>query len=839
MKTHILDNGLRIVVQPRPFPLAALTWWVDAGSIDERPGEHGAAHFLEHMLFKGTQRRGVGEAPAIIEGLGGDLNAYTSLEQTVLYATVESSGWKTGLDVLADMARHSLIDPAETERERSIVLEEIRGAQSDPEEALYRALQSAAYPGHAYARPILGTAEEIQRIPRDALLAFWRREWSPGRTFLSIAGDIDPDEVIAEATRLLGDWSPGPPRQPIAVPVTPGPGPHLRRVHGGARQTRQAEILWRTAAETHADHLALDMLALALGDGPGGAVPDRLTDQDILLADPAGGATAYRQGGVLSLAFVPDSDDADAQVEAVVETLHEVLHEGLDDDLVERVKSGMIADHVFEGETLSGAAWRAAQGWATYGDPDHATGVLQQTRAITAERLGSVARTYLTPDRMVVGLLAPSGAQTPTPDPLYDAVHRARARARPDPHAPIARTLKNGVRVRILPDEGPVIGLSMQAVGGRLTEPARRAGLATAWAQLVTAGADGKSAGAFSTEVDRTGGELWGSSGRSTLGLHGRFPGGMGTDGIRLALSAIASPEFDETAWGRTREEMLHDAESAADFASWVSGVALWGRIWSRHPWARPGVGTRGSVRSLNPEVISDYHDDHITGDNLVVAITGPVVSSRTFRLVEEWLEDLPARNRLVLPDPVPAPTRSGTLQRTAPGEQAHIEIGTRGLGIDDPDTPAAELLSTLLGAQGGRFFLDLRERRHLAYEVWAEHVTAVGGGLFQCGLACDPARIEEASIALHAALDEAIRVPPTAEELQRAARTLRGSRISALQRATFRARRLAASTLLDLDPDPMARVAMWSRVTPAHVTAVARRLLGGPRTSVIVRPEA
>ena len=135
--------------------------------------------------------------------------------------------------------------------------------------------------------------------------------------------------------------------------------------------------------------------------------------------------------------------------------------------------------------------------------------------------------------------------------------------------------------------------------------------------------------------------------------------------------------------------------------------------------------------------------------------------------------------------------------------------------------------------------FLDLRERRHLAYSVWAESVQAAGGGLFQTGLACDPERIDEARAALSQALDDIVATPPAEDELTRAVRTLRGARVAALQRASWRAARLASSVLLGLDADPHARIARWESTSAAEVHRVARRLLAGPRTTVIVRPES
>ena len=130
---RVLDNGLTVLLrESRRAPVVELQIWAGVGSADERPGEEGLAHFHEHMLFKGTERRGVGEVAGDIEGLGGHINAYTSFDQTVYHATLPSAAWREGLDVLVDAVRFSVFDEDEVRREREVVLEEIRRSDDTP-----------------------------------------------------------------------------------------------------------------------------------------------------------------------------------------------------------------------------------------------------------------------------------------------------------------------------------------------------------------------------------------------------------------------------------------------------------------------------------------------------------------------------------------------------------------------------------------------------------------------------------------------------------------------------------------------------------------------------------
>ena len=156
---RVLDNGLTVLLrESRRAPVVELQIWASVGSADERAGEEGLAHFHEHMLFKGTERRGVGEVAGDIEGLGGHINAYTSFDQTVYHATLPSDAWREGLDVLVDAVRFSIFDEEEVHREREVVLEEIRRSDDTPGHVLGDLAFRECYRFHPYGAPILGPA---------------------------------------------------------------------------------------------------------------------------------------------------------------------------------------------------------------------------------------------------------------------------------------------------------------------------------------------------------------------------------------------------------------------------------------------------------------------------------------------------------------------------------------------------------------------------------------------------------------------------------------------------------------------------------------------------------
>ncbi len=214
---------------PTPSPVAAVWLWIDAGAADEPAARAGAAHFLEHMLFKGTACRAVGAASLEIERCGGDLNAFTSWDHTVLHATVRAGRWEQAADVLADLARGPLFDPDEFAREREVILDEIRAYADDVGSVVHDALRARLWPRHPYGRPVLGTPDTVGAMPLDAVRGFWETHWTADRAVFAVAGPVEPDRAREEADRLLGTWAAG--RRPrAALPAPPEVRPAAIRV---------------------------------------------------------------------------------------------------------------------------------------------------------------------------------------------------------------------------------------------------------------------------------------------------------------------------------------------------------------------------------------------------------------------------------------------------------------------------------------------------------------------------------------------------------------------------------------------------------------------------------
>ena len=211
LQQHKLSNGFRIVTESMPgLASATIGIWVGAGARHETAEQNGIAHFLEHMAFKGTDRRSALQIAESIEDVGGYINAYTSREVTAYYARVLESDVSLALDVIADILLNPVFDEAEIEVERGVILQEIGQALDTPDDVIFDWLQDQAYPDQSMGRTILGPAERVSSFNRADLASFVGQHYGPEQMILSAAGAVDHDALVAMAEKLFGHMTPTP-----------------------------------------------------------------------------------------------------------------------------------------------------------------------------------------------------------------------------------------------------------------------------------------------------------------------------------------------------------------------------------------------------------------------------------------------------------------------------------------------------------------------------------------------------------------------------------------------------------------------------------------------------
>ncbi|MBI4593531.1 MAG: insulinase family protein [Candidatus Rokubacteria bacterium] len=405
---HVLSNGVRVIIQEdHASDLAALQLWVRAGGRDEAPRDLGLAHYLEHMLFKGTPSRPPGFVDREVEGVGGRMNASTSLDYTYYRMTVPAARAVGGVEMLADISVNALLDEQQLEREKRVVLEEMRRGDDSPLRLLSRKLYEAAFDGHPYGRAVIGSAELISALTREQLLTFYRRHYVPEAFTVVVVGAVNPLEILEAARRAFGRLPRGGTSR-----LPPPPVPELRS--GRAELVRPGTyahlgMAWPAPRRDHADTPAVDLLVSVLGQGRSSRLTRALRERLGLVNSISAGYSALEAAGLITITAQLDPANLPRVEGEILAELRRLRENGVRGPERERTVTVAEARREFEAETVEGRASVLGHAETVWRLEDERAWI-DRLRAVTPLQLQVAARRYLDLERYVLVTLVPKAA---------------------------------------------------------------------------------------------------------------------------------------------------------------------------------------------------------------------------------------------------------------------------------------------------------------------------------------------------------------------------------------------------------------------------------------------
>jgi predicted Zn-dependent peptidase len=386
-----LANGLTVVSHAMPeVETVSLGLWVGAGSRSEAPGEHGVAHFLEHMAFKGTARRSAQDIAEEIEAVGGELNAATGVDSTAYYAHVLRKDMPLALDILSDIVVAPRFDKIELARERDVILQEIAAAMDSPDDIAFDLVQEAAYPGQALGRPILGTAESVSRFKRDHLGAYLSAHYHGPNMVLAAAGAIDHGALLAEAERGFGSFDPMPAAPPEAATYTGG----IRRSDKTFEQTHVV-LAFEGPHYRHPDYFTAQICAGALGGGMSSRLFQEVRERRGLCYAIYAFASGISDSGMLTIHAAGSSDRAHNLFAVIRDELVKAAEKGFRADEVARVKAQLKMGLLTGLESSSARAEQLARQILIHGRPLSSEELIEKVDRVEAHDMQALIERML------------------------------------------------------------------------------------------------------------------------------------------------------------------------------------------------------------------------------------------------------------------------------------------------------------------------------------------------------------------------------------------------------------------------------------------------------------
>jgi zinc protease len=804
-----LDNGLEVVLEENhAAPVVAFQAWVKIGSADEPPELAGIAHVFEHMLFKGTKRRGVGQIAREVEGSGGEINAWTSHDETVYHLVLASRFFDAGLDILADTLQNASFDPAEFDRERHVVLEEIKQGLDDPERQAGQGLFRAAFDQHPYGRPIIGTEATVGRLRREDLVAFFSKCYVASNLTLVVVGDFDSDSARHKITQAFSAL-------PAGVPVAARPRQAEQsqlRVVAAARDVKETQLLlgFHTPSINHADVPALDLLAVALGQGDSSRLNLEVVRNRQLVTNTSAYLFSARDPGLMVVAASLPPGRVDEAVRAMLDEILRLSHEEMAQGELAKARTILESDRVYDKETVQGHARKLGFFAAIAGDVNFEDRYLASLQKLSPADLRRVAAQYLRVSNLTVFAQVPepkTDKQKARTEKIAATIKKlaelaetradarfARVTAAGEGDRVVTHVFSSGLKLLVLRDASvPIVAVRATWVGGLRYEDERSNGISHMLASLFSRGTKTRSAEQIMNDVEGMAGSISGYSGRNSLGLQAEFLSRYLDRGFDLVADCLLNATFSDEELDKERRIVIDDIRAQEDNLGQVTFRLFHSGLWKQHPYRLDPLGTADSVAGFTRRKLLQYFHRFYAIKNLTLAVVGDVDPSRVIAKVGTLFAGASDAGAQLPEIATEAPPEvPNQVFKFMAKEQAHVVLGFPGVTFANPDRFSLEVLAHVLSGQGGRLFSEIREKRALAYRVSAFSLEGMDPGYFAVYVATSPEKVEEAIHSIREELKAVVENGISADELQRAQRYLIGTHAIGLQRKSAIAAALA-----------------------------------------------
>lgn len=406
-KKTVLPNGIRVVSE-RHFHSRAVSLgiWVDTGTRDEEPGVEGISHFIEHLVFKGTKNRSAYRIVRDLEALGGDLNAYTSKEQTCYHSLILKDHWRTSLDVLADLASNMKISNKDFTLEKGVILQEIAMAEDNHEDVAYETLFQGIYRGHALANPILGNLKSITEMKLSSVMRRYRAIYQGGSLVVSAAGDIDHDELVAAVSKLF--------RQKRVAPKTPRRrAPRWKRTRSVVeKESEQIHCLLGFPTVSFRDSRRFESFILnaALGGGMTSRLYQAVRERKGLVYNIHSSLHTMTDAGLITIYAGADREKVPQVTKIVAQEMRRLREKGISKADVNLFKTQVIGGILLGSEDIENRMTSLGLNEIVFGKYKAVDEVVDEVRAIDQDRVNAFVQEYLRPEKMS-GVLVGTGVE--------------------------------------------------------------------------------------------------------------------------------------------------------------------------------------------------------------------------------------------------------------------------------------------------------------------------------------------------------------------------------------------------------------------------------------------
>ncbi len=863
-----LKNGLNVLfIESHKSPVVSVQMWVKNGSADEQKGEEGLSHFVEHLVFKGSDKFGPGEIANVVEAHGGELNAYTSFDQTVFYVTMAKENTPLALDVISQMMGYPKFDDGEVHAERDVVIEEIKRGLDSPFRQASQLLFESAYKAHPYRVPVIGYDKVVRKTPVKKIKDFYAKRYSPKNMFLIVAGHIESKSLKGDVKNLFEK-----------IPVTKVSSP--KRLKESAQKKPvikvkesvfQQSILYlsfKVPPIKHKDMPALEVLAMCLGQGDSSRLTMNFRVKQALVNGIGASLFSQQDSGLFIISAQLEKENLRATLQALAQEIKTLRREGVTAEELNRAKLSLSSDEFYTSETVDGIARRAGSLQFYMGDYLYLEKHMKLVAKLTVDDILKVAQKYLNDENLVVTLMTNAAKadadkevksfiktlQTKAPGAKSNKktspakVKKTKAVAQKslklkmqllNEQLKIERTTVEGMPLFLVPLKGlPTVSVRWGFKAGLRVEKESQVGISELLSRVWISDTEKFDESALLGHLDTHNIGFSAFAGRNSVGLSLDYLTPFADQAFTALDAVISGAQLRQESIDREKSIQLNQIKSQVDNPSNTCFNQLQEMIFAGSPYRWNSLGTEETLKSVKAEDLQAYRKTWITKNQGLAVIVGDIDLGRIKEQMAEMVRHLPS-GQPKLPATEPLPLQKDLFGFTAAKkEQSHVVLAYRGLAIDDPQRLVLKIMSSILSGQGGRLFIELRDKNSLAYSVSPIKMEGVGTGYFGGYIGCSPEKVKKAVDMLKIEFKKLTDTIVPAEELNRAKAYLAGRQAIELQRKSTIANGILFEEIYGNPYQQSFNLKEeLDKITAADIQKLAQKIFSQPQVLSIVGP--
>ncbi len=712
---YTLNNGLKVLIKEIPNRnLVLILPWMNAGSVNETDDMAGISHFIEHLLFKGTDKRDKGQLAEEIESLGGILNAFTDHWFTAYYVLAPSENFSKALEIQFDQLTNPIFPREEIERERQVVLEEIRLYNDMPINKVVENLNNAAFRRHRHGRPVIGYKEVIENIDRNRIMEYYSNYYKPNNGTLLICGDIKADEVRGTIEKIYGSWEKG------EVKISPSPAEPVQQdlsLNSHKMEINENFVAFgiKIPEFLHPDIIVLEVLRYLLVDcGESSILVNSLKNKRRLVSSLESNLFYAKEPGLLY--FYGNqmlSKSTNDVLVSAIEEIENLKQNGIKQSDLEKSKNHLLRRFVSEIEDISNYGMKLGE-YNCYGDYKFIEEYSDRVKKITVDDVQEILVKYFTANNLSVSELLPKSSKQMI---NKKDIQKKFSTFQKSDQKLLVRDFGNYKLILEKRHHISKIGVVVLFRCGSAYETPKNNGISALMLETLLSGTKSLTCDEIVDKLDHMGTYIHKQCEKEYCFLWLEMLPRYFKTSMEILLDCVLNPVFPENEIEKQKENLITNLHMVEDHVMAFSQIFFERVYFGRHPYGLCQCGEKNAIGNITQAELKDWHKKFITGGNIIISIVGDATEKEAFSLANKYLKSIPKNTLPTIPK-FDSAVRGTFGEEFREREQSHLVFGSE-ISPYGHNKPEFDIISEILGGMSGRLFRRLRDEKSLAYAVY------------------------------------------------------------------------------------------------------------------------